>query len=259
MGLNKEEIQFIDNYLDQAGMRYIDMRLEWVDHIATSIEAEIEKEESLSFYDAFKAFMVRHKKEILKTYEDQKQKVGNAVLLRFGKGFLKLDVLLIIVMLMVILSGVEVLPFINGYQEYLMLVPIVIALVYAALYLKGSKVSDTRGLLVLSTMSIHGFYYYSNPYVFFFVVALTVLIGGGINVVKKKYGEKKSFWFMGGVIFVSVQFIIPFNNWSKAFIGDGVRIIFFCMQLLFVYVLAKTAIQTLNKIRLKRKRISLIQ
>ena len=259
MGLSKEEILFIDNYLSQAGMNYIDMRLEWVDHVATSIEAQMDEDKSLVFYDIFKAFMLTHKKEILKTYEDQMQKVGTAVLVRYCKGFLKLDVLLLALILIVIVTNIEVLPFIERCQEYLLCVPLSVMLLFAVLYMKGKKVSETRGLLVLSGMFFLGTYYFGNPYMFFTVIILALLVGWGVDWLRNRYGEQKSFWFIMLCSAVLAPFITAFQEWTKSYIGDGAKIVFFCVLLLFVYVLAKTVIQTLNNIRLKKKRISLIQ
>ena len=260
MRLNKEEILFIDNYLSQAGMIYIDIRLEWVDHIATSIEAELDEEKSLVFYDVFKAFMVTHKKEILKTYEDQLQKVSNAVLLRFVKGFLKLDVLFLTLVLLGMVTSLEVLPIVNRYQEYLLIVPLGVAFLFVVLYLKGSRVSETRGLLVLSLLSFCGIHYYNNnPFVYFIIVLMILLTAVVGKAVMERLSEKILGWLFILGVFVSTLFLGSLDRWSQPFIDDSVRVMFFCLQLLFVYVLAKTAMQTLNNIRLKKKRISLIQ
>jgi hypothetical protein len=65
MKLTKEEIQFIDTYLIKSEVFYVDVRQELIDHVATAVEASM-AEENLDFYDAFKEYMVMHKKELLK-------------------------------------------------------------------------------------------------------------------------------------------------------------------------------------------------
>ena len=65
MTLCKEHIRFIDTYLENSEIRYADIRMEMVDHIASAIEAELEKKESLSFYDAFKAYMISNKAKLI--------------------------------------------------------------------------------------------------------------------------------------------------------------------------------------------------
>lgn len=65
MKLTKEEIQFIDTYLKSSDVLYADIRQEMVDHVATGVEQKME-EEALDFYQAFKAYMRVHKKDLLK-------------------------------------------------------------------------------------------------------------------------------------------------------------------------------------------------
>ncbi|MEW5676573.1 hypothetical protein ABGT15_09695 [Flavobacterium enshiense] len=65
MQLSKDEIQFIDNYLQKAEVVYFDIRSEMVDHIASAVEVKMENE-NLDFYNAFKAYMAINKKEVLK-------------------------------------------------------------------------------------------------------------------------------------------------------------------------------------------------
>lgn len=63
--LNKEEIQFIDNYLQKAEVVYFDIRSEMIDHIASGVETKMESR-NLNFYEAFKQYMVANKNELLK-------------------------------------------------------------------------------------------------------------------------------------------------------------------------------------------------
>ena len=64
--LTKEEIQFIDNYLKNSDVIFIDVRLEMTDHVASVIEEKLNKDPELEFYDAFKNYMLQYKKELLK-------------------------------------------------------------------------------------------------------------------------------------------------------------------------------------------------
>ena len=63
--LTTENIEFIDNYLDNSGIIYNDVRLEMVDHIATDIEAQMSSGDRRSFYAIFKDYMIENKKTIL--------------------------------------------------------------------------------------------------------------------------------------------------------------------------------------------------
>jgi len=60
MKLTKHQIQFIDKYLANSGVRYADIRFEMTDHIATMLESK-----EGDFYYNFKEYMLKHKKELL--------------------------------------------------------------------------------------------------------------------------------------------------------------------------------------------------
>ena len=64
MKLSSDQIHFIDTYLINSEVIYVDIRLEMLDHIALAVEQKMESENQ-DFYDAFKDFMLQHKKEIL--------------------------------------------------------------------------------------------------------------------------------------------------------------------------------------------------
>ena len=65
MRLDKQEIQFIDNYLQKHDFIFVDIRAEMIDHIATAVEDKMDKE-AIDFYDAFKSYMITNRKDILK-------------------------------------------------------------------------------------------------------------------------------------------------------------------------------------------------
>ncbi len=70
MGLTKDNIKFIDNYLKNSEVIYYDIRMEILDHVATAVEQKMEAE-NVDFYDAFKSYMVVNKKEILKGNKEE--------------------------------------------------------------------------------------------------------------------------------------------------------------------------------------------
>jgi hypothetical protein len=65
MKLSKEDIVFIDTYLESNEVIYSDIRQEMLDHIATAIEEKMQLEQE-DFYNAFKSYMLVNKKAILK-------------------------------------------------------------------------------------------------------------------------------------------------------------------------------------------------
>lgn len=68
MKLTPEQIQFIDRYLINSNFYYVDVRMELIDHVATSVEEDMSKN-GRTFYEAFKSFMVRHKKDLQNEHE----------------------------------------------------------------------------------------------------------------------------------------------------------------------------------------------
>ena len=65
--LTLDNIQFIETYLKNSGINFVDVRMEMTDHIASSIETEIEKGDHRDFYYIFKDFMAVNKKSLLKS------------------------------------------------------------------------------------------------------------------------------------------------------------------------------------------------
>ena len=67
--LDKAQIRFIDNYLDNSGVTYLDVRMEMVDHVATAIESEMKDNETANFYTIFRNYMVQNKKALLESHK----------------------------------------------------------------------------------------------------------------------------------------------------------------------------------------------
>lgn len=63
MKLNKNQIQFIDGYLQRNDVIYVDIRAEMIDHIATGVEEKM-KVEDIEFQDAFVSYVNSNRKEI---------------------------------------------------------------------------------------------------------------------------------------------------------------------------------------------------
>ncbi|MFL9837764.1 hypothetical protein ABS768_09665 [Flavobacterium sp. ST-75] len=60
MQVTENQIKFIDQYLENSGVKYLDIRYEMTDHVATVLE-----EKEGDFYDEFKTYMILYKKELL--------------------------------------------------------------------------------------------------------------------------------------------------------------------------------------------------
>ncbi|MDR6299834.1 hypothetical protein [Mesonia maritima] len=83
--LSAENIQFIQNYLKNSDVVFIDVRLEMTDHVASAIEEKLNKNPELEFYDAFKTYMLQHKKELLKSTSKHRWDLDKKALRIIGK------------------------------------------------------------------------------------------------------------------------------------------------------------------------------
>ncbi len=74
MNISREQIKFIDTYLINSDIQFIDVRMEMVDHVASAVEKRME-EHGQTFYNAFKDFMVMNKRDLTKEYEGLRKKL----------------------------------------------------------------------------------------------------------------------------------------------------------------------------------------
>ncbi|NQY06836.1 MAG: hypothetical protein HRT68_11780 [Flavobacteriaceae bacterium] len=104
--LTEENIEFIEHYLKKTGIKYTDIKLEILDHVATGIELKM-NEEHKTFYDAFREYMIENKKNIIDWNENELKKATGTVLDRFIKSLLAIDTLLITALFVIILCQVD--------------------------------------------------------------------------------------------------------------------------------------------------------
>lgn len=98
MVLDKQQIKFIDNYLTNSGVDFLDIRMEMIDHVASAVEEKMQKE-NLDFYDAFKSYMLKNKDELLKTSGKYRWSLDKKLLLLIGENlFLGKSLLLLLVL-----------------------------------------------------------------------------------------------------------------------------------------------------------------
>lgn len=64
--LNSKQIELIDDYLKTLNLTHYEERLEIIDHIASHIENEFNKNSEAKFYDVFYDYLAEHKVDIRK-------------------------------------------------------------------------------------------------------------------------------------------------------------------------------------------------
>lgn len=93
--LTENQIQFIDTYLSNSGVEYLDIRYEMTDHVATAIE-DMDGE----FMEDFKNYMIKNKQQLLSDNRNFKRLAAVHAAKELGKtlcGFWVIPTLLILV------------------------------------------------------------------------------------------------------------------------------------------------------------------
>ena len=106
--LSRKNIEFIDRYLKKSGVEFLDIRIEMTDHVASAIENDLSENVNADFYSAFKKYMVRNKKNLLKNAKRQRWSVDLKVLKEVRIQLFKAPSLLLGVGFSVILGNVNI-------------------------------------------------------------------------------------------------------------------------------------------------------
>ena len=163
--LSEENIQFIRNYLKNSDVVFIDVRLEMTDHVASAIEEKLNKNPELEFYDAFKTYMLQHKKELLKSTSKHRWDLDKKALRIIGKNMFNP------LILGVFLIGCGVL-YITGFSiknvEILWVPTLVFSSIYILplliySYLKISFIHHLVALVHWINFIVFRIWFYSNP------------------------------------------------------------------------------------------------
>ncbi len=140
MKLSQEEIKFIDTYLKNSGIIFLDIRYEMIDHIAASVEEEMDKTQDI-FRFAFKRYMLQHKKEFLKTNRKYITIAGQKAGRLLAKSLVKPVFIVLFVLIYVsFYSVVKLFPAFDYRMTYLILnFTLVVPLAVISLYRTFSK------------------------------------------------------------------------------------------------------------------------
>lgn len=157
--LTTENIRFIDRYLKKSGVEYLDIRIEMTDHVASAIERDLEKGISSNFYNAFKAYMVRNKKNLLKNVNRHRWSVDLKVLVRIKKELFKGSALLVFLGFLAILSNVNILQLENNDFVTIPFATVILAAYFVPVILYFRlKISFLNRISVYTYLVIYLFY-----------------------------------------------------------------------------------------------------
>ena len=167
--LTKEEIQFIDNYLKNSGVEYIDTRAEVVDHVASEIESRLSANNTTNFYEEFKVYMVQHKKALLKNIGKYRWALDKRILKQVMKNLFHQKVLafsgLFLVIGLILLNTLSITAEIlmNNYF-YISIAILIVSVIYPLFWSRKQKISVINRAAVLC--------YFTNYIFFDFVLKL---------------------------------------------------------------------------------------
>jgi len=255
MNLSKKELQFIDTYLKNSDVIYTDVRLELTDHVASAIEVELEENPSKTFYEVFKSYMVHNKKSLLKNHEEQKAKLRDKTILRFGKGFLAKKVLFLLVLAVIIPDFIEL----NFSEDIKMGVNfafcLIMVLYYHIQFYKTKKTSVGGGLGAVIAYVIYLPIYVKNPVILLFLIPVMVLTALFYKKIEKRYSKTYSIAFVIVFTMIIIPLFILFTKWSEQFVTENILEGYFFSQLIMWYVLFKTLIVYKKELDIKYKAI----
>ena len=194
--LDKEQIQFIDNYLDNSDVVYADIRMEMVDHVASGIEARIDKGDTRDFYYIFKDYMIENKTNLL---DDNKRflkaadkKIFKAILKELPK---PLMIIIFIVAFYGFYMAFNYLDF-KTFRFLIFLIPFGTFLGFGILYMVYSKYYGLERFSVIERLSF--------PMLLFYQMSSLIF-----NISHRTTEMNKALWVIGIVsISLTLLFIL---------------------------------------------------
>ncbi|WP_053976488.1 hypothetical protein [Mangrovimonas xylaniphaga] len=158
--LSIEEIQFIDTYLKNSDVRFADIRMEMVDHVASEIEVRM-SEDGIDFYNAFKWYMAENKKSLIKESRQYYRSADKKLLKQLAKNICSWRGVLVVLGSYFL---VKIMWAVNG-SNYLRHFPIFLTVSLPLLYLIDYKVYKRR-YSYLERIGLYVVIYYqiANPF-----------------------------------------------------------------------------------------------
>ena len=100
MHLTTQHIEFIDTYLENSGVQYVDIRYEMADHVATALEAQ-----EGDFYEQFRLYMARNKKQLMQNNRNFAKEARKRALKMLLRSVTRPYSLLILVVVFFVIKG----------------------------------------------------------------------------------------------------------------------------------------------------------
>ncbi len=191
--LTLEEIRFIDNYLKNSGVDFVDVRTEMVDHVASEIENRLEENNTSDFYEEFKIYMVQHKNCLLKNAGKYRWSVDKKVLKEVLKNLINLQVLTPAVVIAIILFAVDIQEYLNSTQISIAFYAVLLMLAFIPILLyRKIKLSFLNRIGVLGNLP--------------FLIAHNIILTEGLSFSYYQVTYSILFWILISFGYTSICF-----------------------------------------------------
>ena len=137
--LDKEDIAFIENYLEHSDISYADIRMEMTDHVASEIEALMSAQNS-NFYDTFKTYMITNKATLLDANKQFVKAADQALLKKLWIELIRIPTLLLCCSLVFFVHKVLLSVEVDALQDVISSLPILSMVPFCIVYVLALKI-----------------------------------------------------------------------------------------------------------------------
>ncbi len=137
--LDKENIVFIENYLEYSDISYADIRMEMTDHVASEIEALMSAKNS-NFYDTFKTYMITNKATLLDANKQFIKAADQAILKKLWVALIRIPSLLLYCTLVFLVHKVLLSLEVDALQDVISSFPILSMVLFILVYVLALKI-----------------------------------------------------------------------------------------------------------------------
>ena len=131
--LDKEDIVFIENYLEHSDILYADIRMEMTDHVASEIEVLMSAQNS-NFYDTFKRYMITNKATLLDANKQFIKAADQAILKKLWVALIRIPTLLLSCTLVFLVHKVLLSLEVDALQDVISSLPILSMVSFCIIY-----------------------------------------------------------------------------------------------------------------------------
>jgi hypothetical protein len=186
MELTKEDIQFIDTYLENSDIVFADIRMEMVDHVASGIEAQIEAGDTRDFYDVFKDYMIENKARLLKDNKQFLKSADKKILKQLYKELLRPLTPLLFIASCVGFYLLYINLSLETFKNYISVIPLLGLIGFLLIYVVYSQSKHLKRFSAVERLA----------WPFFLVYQISVVI---LNLSNRIKDDSSIFWLIGGL------------------------------------------------------------